>query len=71
MKKKTVALLLACVMALGVAVGGTLAWLTDTTQEVKNTFTDSNINITDKGVNTDMSSYRQERISRTDAVLGQ
>lgn len=53
MKKKTVALLLACVMALGVAVGGTLAWLTDTTQEVKNTFTDSNINITLKETDAD------------------
>lgn len=44
--KKKIALLLACVMAFGIAVGGTLAWLTDTTEEVKNTFTDSDINIT-------------------------
>lgn len=43
--KKKIALLLACVMAFGIAVGGTLAWLTDTTGEVKNTFTDSDINI--------------------------
>lgn len=46
MKKKTVALLLACVMALGVAVGGTLAWLTATDEPVVNTFTPSDINIT-------------------------
>lgn len=44
--KKKIALLMACVMAFGIAVGGTLAWLTDATQEVKNTFTDSDINIT-------------------------
>lgn len=45
MKKKTVALLLACVMALGVAIGGTMAWLVDSTGEVKNTFTVGDINI--------------------------
>ena len=45
MKKKTVALLLACVMALGVAIGGTMAWLTDNAGEVKNTFTVGDINI--------------------------
>ena len=45
MKKKTVALLLACVMALGVAIGGTMAWLTDSAGEVKNTFTVGDINI--------------------------
>lgn len=44
--KKKIALLLACVMAFGIAVGSTLAWLTDTTGEVTNTFTDSDINIT-------------------------
>ena len=46
MKKKTVALLLACVMALGVAVGGSLAWLTAKTDDVQNTFTPSDIAIT-------------------------
>lgn len=45
MKKKTVALLLACVMALGVAIGGTMAWLTDDTEAVVNTFTVGDINI--------------------------
>ena len=44
--KKKIALLMACVMAFGVAVGGTLAWLTDSTENVVNTFTDSDINIT-------------------------
>ena len=45
MKKKTVALLLALVMVFGAAVGGTIAWLTDKTDAVKNTFTVGNINI--------------------------
>ncbi len=45
MKKKTVALLLALVLTFGVAVGGTIAWLTDTTDEVKNTFTTSDVDI--------------------------
>lgn len=45
MKKKTVALLLALVMVFGAAVGGTIAWLTATTAEVKNTFTVGNIDI--------------------------
>lgn len=31
MKKKTVALLLALTLVLGVVAGGTIAWLTDTT----------------------------------------
>ena len=44
--KKKIALLMACVMAFGVAVGGTLAWLTANTAPVVNTFTDSDINIT-------------------------
>ena len=45
MKKKTVALLLALVMVFGAAIGGTIAWLTATTAEVKNTFTVGNIDI--------------------------
>lgn len=52
--KKKIALLMACVMAFGVAVGGTLAWLTDNTAPVVNTFTDSDINITlEESVDTD------------------
>lgn len=46
MKKKTLALLLACCLTIGVAAGGTLAWLTDSTSEVKNTFTTSDIGVT-------------------------
>lgn len=44
--RKPVALILALVLVLGIAIGGTIAWLTDTTEEVKNTFTVSDINIT-------------------------
>lgn len=46
MKKKTVALLLALALVFGGAVGGTIAWLTDVTAEVKNTFTTAGIDIT-------------------------
>lgn len=42
---KSMALLLAMVLLVGCAIGGTLAWLTDKTDEVKNTFTTSNIDI--------------------------
>ena len=45
MKKKTLALLLALVLVFGAAVGGTIAYLTDTTGPVTNTFTVGNINI--------------------------
>ncbi len=44
--KRTVAILLALVLVIGCAVGGTLAWLTAKTSEVTNTFSPSDINIT-------------------------
>ena len=43
---KPVALLLALVLVLGIAIGGTIAWLTDSTGTVTNTFTTSDIEIT-------------------------
>lgn len=46
MKKKSIALLLALVLVFGVAVGGTIAWLTAKTDPVVNTFTTSGIDIT-------------------------
>lgn len=46
MKKKIVAAALACVLCVGLGIGGTLAWLTAQSGEVKNTFTTSNIDIT-------------------------
>lgn len=45
MKKKTVALLLALVLVVGVAAGGTMAWLLDKTDSITNTFTTSDVNI--------------------------
>lgn len=45
MKKKTLALVLALTLLAAGVVGGTLAWLTDQTAEVKNTFTVGDINI--------------------------
>ena len=45
MKKKTLALVLALTLLVAGVVGGTLAWLTDQTAEVKNTFTVGDIPI--------------------------
>lgn len=45
MKKKVVALILSAMLVLGVAMGATLAWLTDTAT-VTNTFTPSDVDIT-------------------------
>ena len=45
MKKKTLALVLALTLLVAGVVGGTLAWLTNRTAEVKNTFTVGDINI--------------------------
>jgi len=42
---KPLAVLLALTLLVGCAVGGTIAWLTATTEEVENTFTIGNINI--------------------------
>lgn len=44
--KKKITLLLSLALAVAIGIGGTLAWLTDKTEEVKNTFTVGNINIT-------------------------
>lgn len=46
MKKKSLALVLALAMIVVCVVGGTLAWLIDKTDPVKNTFTAGDINIT-------------------------
>ncbi len=46
-KKRIAAVVCACTLAVALVIGGTtLAWLTDTTQTVKNTFTTSDIDIT-------------------------
>lgn len=45
MSKKALALMLSMMLVFGCAVGGTVAWLTATTDNVVNTFTVGNINI--------------------------
>jgi len=45
MNKKFLAMALALVLLIGGVVSGSLAWLTDKTDAVENTFTQSNINI--------------------------
>ena len=49
MKKKTIAILMAAMLVCGGAAGATMAWLTDSSQRVTNTFTygDININLTE------------------------
>ena len=69
MKKKTVALLLACVMALGVAIGGTMAWLVDSTGEVENTFTVSGMVFQD-AYNLDLARLRRCYICEVDTERG-
>lgn len=55
MKKKSLALVLALAMIVVCVVGGTLAWLTDKTDPVTNTFTYGDINITlDESENLDL-----------------
>lgn len=44
--KKILVSLLALVLVVGLTIGGTIAWLTDKTEEVVNTFTYGDINIT-------------------------
>ena len=46
MKKRTLVLLLAVASVIVCVIGGTLAWLTATSDQVKNTFTTSDIDIT-------------------------
>ena len=53
MKKKTIALILSCVLVLGCAIGGTFAWLTAKSDTVTNTFTVGNVNIDLKETTTD------------------
>ena len=46
MKKKAMIFLVALLMAVSACAGGTLAYLTDTTSSVSNTFTVGNVDIT-------------------------
>lgn len=45
MKKKTIALIVCLTLIIGCAIGGTIAWLTDTTKAVTNTFTAGDVDI--------------------------
>ncbi len=44
-QKKTIILLVAVALVIGIAAGSTLAWLTDTTGKIENTFTTSDIDV--------------------------
>lgn len=59
MNKKVVAIALTCAMLLTCVVGGTLAWLTDKTNTVTNTFTigDINIELTEEGAENGTQNY--------------
>ena len=64
MKNKKIALIVACVVVLTCAIGGTLAWLADTSDKVENTFSPSTINIeltesdSDNDENTNQNQYK-------------
>ena len=55
MKKKTIALIVCLTLIIGCAIGGTIAWLTDQTAAVTNTFTagDVDIDLTETDVEND------------------
>ena len=71
MKKKAWVSLVAVVLVLCCAVGGTLAWLTDKTGEVKNTFAPSGINITlTETPNTDTDGNGENDAWKADMIPG-
>lgn len=71
MKKKAWVSLVAVVLVLCCAVGGTLAWLTDKTGEVKNTFSPSDINITlTETPNTDTDGNGENDAWKADMIPG-
>ena len=65
---KTVAILLALVLAIGCAVGGTLAWLISKTDSVVNTFTygDINIDLYEHKYNAGENNLGTEKITKVD-----
>lgn len=71
MKKKTLALLLALVLVFGAAVGGTIAYLTDTTGPVTNTFTVGEVDITlTETFNTDTNSDGANDVWKAQLIPG-
>ena len=71
MKKKTLALVLALTLLVAGVVGGTLAWLTDQTAEVKNTFTVGDINISLTETTTDYKMVPGNTIAKDPTVTVQ
>lgn len=70
MKKKVLSIV-AVVLVLCCAIGGTLAWLTDKTGEVKNTFAPSGINITlTETPNTDTDGNGENDAWKADMIPG-
>lgn len=68
MNKKGLALLLALMLVIGAAVGGTVAWLTAKTDAVVNTFTTSNISIKLEETTTDYKMVPGYAISKDPTV---
>lgn len=69
MKKKTLALVLALTLLVAGVVGGTLAWLTDQTAEVKNTFTVGDINIDLTETNRDYKMVPGNKLDKDPTVI--
>ena len=57
---KTLVLALVLMMVVGATIGGTIAWLTDTSDTVVNTFTDSDIEITLAESDTDLNTVGEQ-----------
>ena len=71
MKKRTLALILALVLVFGAAVGGTIAYLTDTTGPIANTFTVGNVDITlTETFNTDTDSDQEKDAWKAQLIPG-
>ena len=69
MKKKSFIMALALVLVFAVAVGGVVAWLTDKTDPVTNTFTVGDINITlDESKNLDLKMVPGNTITKDPTV---
>lgn len=69
MKKKILALVLALTLLVAGVVGGTLAWLTDRTAEVKNTFTVGDINIDLTETNRDYKMVPGNKLDKDPTVI--
>lgn len=74
MKKRTLALLMVAIMLFGVAVGGTVAWLTTESSTVTNTFTVGDINIVlneaDVNITDDDGNVTYEEFVRNNEAVG-